>query len=1017
MTPSSFSPLVDLKNELLKAQIILHSDLTTRLLYSTDASIYQIEPLGVVFPRSLDELAASVELAASYHIPVLARGSGTSLAGQAIGEALILDCSRYLNHIIEINPETHTAKVEPGVILSSLNNATGKYNLQFGPDHSSAERATIGGSLANNATGAHSILYGMAADHLQDADVVLADGSLATFKAIPLEEATRRAGNDGYPSRGSQTRTIESNIYRTALHIRENIQDEIRSRWPHTWRRASGYNLNYLLPWSPSKPQQWNKGGNFKTDLPYPPIPIGYLNLAPLLAGSEGTLGIIQRATLNLVPLPKFTILGLLPFPSLVEACSAIPGLLVHNPSAIELIPQSIIHLAHSVPAYATRLGFLDQLGIEAQIILVIEFSGEDIGQLHSQVKSLGEDILIATTPAEQQQVWDVRKVGLGILASRPGDHKTTAFIEDMSVPVEYLGEFVQEIERILDAYGVTGEIYGHASVGCLHIRPILNLKDARDVSALRSIAQEAVSLVVRLGGSVSGEHGDGLARSEWLSQMFGSEIVRAFYELKQAADPDGIMNPGKIVASPPMDTNLRYGGNYNSHEWETVFNLSSYGGLSGAVEQCNGAGVCRKLDGFMCPSYQVTFDELHSTRGRANLLRSLLSGRFPSDQMAEETVYRALDLCLACKGCKAECPSAVDLAKLKYEYTQHYYSNRRRPIRDYLFGYIGTLARFGHPFAHLLNPVTTSSLTRRLSERFLGLSPKRSFPELSTKSFGQLSRSRNGQRYRRSSQSYAPANNEFSCLILSDAFTEYFYPEIGLAALKVLDAVGIQYRIIPVLGAGRTLISKGFLKEAKRHAVKLLYEIDQLDPEESLPVIGLEPSEIYTLQDEYPDLFPDDHRVQSLTRRARMIYEYLIRPGINGHIPIDLIPNIGPSQPDKIYLHGHCYQKAQSPDPDGFPTGVSAAITMLESVGYQVVALESGCCGMAGAFGYESEHYDISMRVGELSLLPDIRRAMSQEGEDHLIATPGYSCRTQIMDGTGYHAHHPITLISDILT
>ena len=738
MSSSSSTPLTELKYKLQKAQIDVRFDLATRLLYSTDASIYQIEPLGVIFPRSLDELSASIEVAASYGIPVLARGSGTSLAGQAIGEALILDCSRFLNRIIEVNPETHSATVEPGVILTSLNRAAAQYNLQFGPDPSSAERATLGGSLANNATGAHSILYGMAADHLTAAEVVLADGSLTTFEAVPLEYVKRRV-KDATDSFESQADTLESNIYRIALHIHEHLQDTIRSHWPRTWRRASGYNINYLLPWSPNLPKFWGMHSEFDPGLPYPPIPSGHLNLAPLIAGSEGTLGVIRRATLNLVHLPEFTALGVLAYNSLADACDAIPGILERGPSAVELVPQSIIRLARSVPAYAARLSFLNQVGEDPPALLVIEFAGKDLDHLVGQLKSIRQDVLIATEPAEQRQVWDIRKVGLGILASRPGDHKTTAFIEDMSVPVEYLGEFLREMERIFKDCGVSGEVYGHASVGCLHMRPILNMKSAKDVNALRNIAQEAVSLVIRMGGSVSGEHGDGLARSEWLSQMFGSEIMKVFHELKKAADPEGILNPGKIIDPPPMDLNLRYGVEYASLEWDTSMDFSHYGGFSGAVEQCNGAGVCRKLDGFMCPSFQATHDEMHSTRGRANLLRFLLSGRFPAGFMAEETVREALDLCLACKGCKTECPTAVDIALLKFEFTHRYYSKHLRRIRDYIFGCMTAKARIGHPFGLFINPLIKSSLARKFGERFLGLSSERVLPVLSEQSLEQL--------------------------------------------------------------------------------------------------------------------------------------------------------------------------------------------------------------------------------------------------------------------------------------
>lgn len=1017
MPLSSAFPLTDLIQELQKAQIDVRTDAASRLLYSTDASIYQIEPLGVVFPQSLDDINASVELAAMYGIPVIARGTGSSLAGQAIGQGLILDCSRHLNRIYEINHETQSATLEPGVILNTLNHAATTFNLQFGPDPSSADRATLGGILANNATGAHSISYGMAADHILAVEVVLADGSMAKIETVTEEEAIRRAGNNDPEFPGIDSRSIESRLYHAALHIRNNYQDAIRTHWPRTWRRASGYNLNYLLPWSPSAPSRWGRDGNQISERIYPPILQGHLNLAPLIVGSEGTLAVIRRATVNLVSLPMHTALGVLAYPSLAEACDAIPGLLERDPSAIELIPLSMIRLARSVPAYANHLTFLDQLGLQPSALLVVEIEGEDPSHLASQLKSLGRDVLIAVTPTEQRQVWDIRKVGLGILASRPGALKSTAFIEDMSVPVQRLGQFVRELERIFEAHNISGDMYGHASVGCLHVRPILNLRQEQDVYTFRSVAQEAVSLVIRLGGSISGEHGDGLSRSEWLSQMFGSEIMTAFRALKSAADPNGILNPGKIIDPPPMDTNLRHFIDKTAQAWDTTLDFSQYGGLFGTILQCNGEGLCRKFDGFMCPSFQTTLDEMHSTRGRANLLRGMLSGRFQSDKSAEAAVYQALDLCLACKGCKTECPSTVDIAKLKYEFTDHYYSHNRRRVRDYLFGYIGSMARIGHPVAPIINAIFRSSLASKLSERFFGLSSKRVFPVLTSTSMAQRLYSDGYQEY--AYVDMFPKSDDFTseCLFLSDPFTELFYPNLGQAALFVLASAGVRARVLPVLGTGRTLISKGFLRAAKRHVAKLLDTIDQYDPYGHLPVVGLEPSEIYTLRDEYHDLLPTDPRVNALSDRAWMIDEFLIRPGVNDHPPINYLAKGDEKNAQVVHLHGHCYQKAQPPHSDGYPTGVHATVAMLEALGYRVSVIDSGCCGMAGAFGYEAEHYELSMQVGELALFPAIRAVSNNESNDWLIAASGFSCQSQIVDGTGEIAQHPITLVCAVLT
>lgn len=999
MPDPSQNPLDEILLDFTKERIEYKVDLSTRLLYSTDASIYQIEPLGVVFPKSADELTAAVALAARYAIPVLARGSGSSLAGQAIGTALILDCSRYLNRILDIDQEEMTATVEPGVILNSLNRQAGKYQLQFGPDPASAERASLGGSIANNATGAHSIVYGMAADHILSSETILGDGSLATFKEVDLVEATRRAD--------SQT-GIEGALYRTCLEIREEFAGAIQNSWPRTWRRASGYSLNYLLPWSPSAPPEWY------ADLPYPPMKPGTLNLSTLLAGSEGTLGVIRKATLRLVPLPRFTVLGVLSFNSLVEACDATPTILEQKPSAIELIPQSIIRLARSVPAYAPQLGFVDQLSPEGDppALLVIEFSGDDPRKLKEKAQALhgfGEShpVLLAETAPEQKRVWGIRKMGLGILASRPGDIKSISMIEDIAVPVEKLGEFVRGMEQIFAEYATEGDFYAHASAGCLHIRPLLNIKTAEGVKAMRLIATQAVDLAVKLQGAVSGEHGIGIARAEWLPKMYGEQVMHAFRLVKQAADPKGILNPGKILDAPPMDTHLRYGAGYKPTAWQTGLDFSQQGGLVGAIELCNGAGVCRKSEGVMCPSFQATQDEMHSTRGRANLLRAMLSGMFPDSSQGEKTVYEAIDLCLACKGCKAECPSAVDMAKLRYEFLHHYYTHHRHRLRDTLFGRIDFFARLGYMFRPIANPILKWQLTHQIAERWMGISAKRTLPVIRSRSLSELVKA---DRSLTNGTAHAVRNDRL-VLFLSDAFTEYFYPETGLAALRVIRAAGYTPVLLPILGAGRTLISKGFIDQARQRAQHLLKAIERSDPQLTAPVVGVEPSEILSLRDEYRDLLPDDRRIAYLAERAFMIDEFLIRPGVDGKKRVRTL-NLAPdAKAQKVILHGHCYQKAQPPAADGYATGVGATVEMLKAAGFQVEVVDSGCCGMAGAFGYESEHYETSMKVGELGLLPALRQARAKD-ENVVVAASGVSCQAQIEDGVGDAPHHPISLV-----
>ena len=849
----------------------IKTDPVTRVLYSTDASIQKIDPLGVVFPRNIDELIPIVEICNRFDIPVIARGSGSGLAGQAIGAGLIIDCSRYTNRLVSVNPEERTAIIEPGLILDDLNRGVKKYGLQFGPDPASSERATLGGCIGNNAAGAHSILYGMTADHIHSADVVLADGSVCVFMPVTIDSAHQISEKAINP----RILPIESEIYRTALKIRTDYVDDIKQSWPLTWRRSSGYNLNYLLPWSPTLPPQWNS-----SQLPYPPVQPDTLNLAPLLAGAEGTLGIIRTATLRLVPLRKFSVLAVINFTSIIDACDSVLKILELSPSAIELIPQSLIHLARSVPAYANQLSFVKG---DPAAILVVEFSGDDAGYLADRIKKIinlsnwVDRPYIADSAIQQKQVWEVRKVGLGILYSRLGDFKPISFIEDLSVPIERLGEFIQELEIILNSFGTKADYYGHASAGCLHIRPLLNIKTPQGKVELRSIAQAAVDLTIRLGGAVSGEHGDGITRGEWIERAYGAKVVQALRSLKYAADPTGIMNPGKIVDTPKMDSSLRYDDTYHPVGWTPVMAFSAKtpdpNRLIEAIEQCNGAGVCRKSNGVMCPSFQATKDEMFSTRGRANLLRALVSNGFNNTVIATQAVRDSLDICLACKGCKAECPSAVDMAKLKYEFYQHYYDlpGHRHPIRDYVFGYIPQIAKFSHPVAFLGNIFLSAPFFAGLRQQLLGLSKERTLPKLSRISF------------RTRAKSLSTIAGKPDCLLLSDAFNEYFFPNTSMDAYKVLLAMGARVKILSTLGAGRTLISKGFLSQARQHAQELMDEIDKIDPEGQLPVVGLEPSEIYTLKDEFIDFFPNAPRVEALAQRAYMIDEYLIRPGNDG--------------------------------------------------------------------------------------------------------------------------------------
>ncbi|MDD2921506.1 MAG: FAD-linked oxidase C-terminal domain-containing protein [Anaerolineales bacterium] len=944
----------------------LRFDSASRVLYSTDASMYQIEPLGVAIPKTQDDLHAAVELAAKYKIPILPRGAGSSLGGQAIGEALILDCSRHLDSIIEIDSASQTATVEPGVVLAALNSAAAKFGLMFGPDPASAERATMGGVIGNNATGAHSILYGMTADHLISADVILSDGSLTTWG-----EANSEFRNAA--------------IISAATNIREKYAEAIKQNFPKSWRNSAGYRINYLLPWSPSAPPQWANPENRRSvyDKTFDLQPSTF-NLAPLLAGSEGTLAIIRRAKVNLVRKPKYTILGVLAYESIAASCDDVPRLLEFNPSAIELIPQLIIRLARGVSTYAREMSWM--VGDPAAL-LVVEFSGDDPQKIKEQVQKIGDILVVAESREDQARVWNIRKMGLGILDSRPQSARPAAFIEDCAVPVENLGEFVREVEKILNAHHVEGGIYAHASGGCLHIRPILDLLQGEGVRALRSIGEQVFALTTRLGGSMSSEHGDGIVAGEWIEKTYGAEIAEAMRALKRAADPDNILNPHKMLDAPPMDTHLRYGENYRAQAWKPALHFDHARGFAGAIEQCNGQGVCRKTTGVMCPSFQATREEGNSTRGRANLLRSLITNR----RLPITDVFHALDLCLACKGCASECPSGVDMPKLKYEFMNEYFKTHRRPLRDYLFGYFHVVSKYLSPAAPLANAFMQTNWSRKIIARAAGITEKRPFPVYS-KQAG------------RHTHKLANAKN---IVFLSDVFSRYLEPEVEQAAFDILRAAGYNVEVLPIVGAGTSLLSKGFIRAARAHAKKILDAIKLRDAESNLSVVGCEPPEVYCLKHEYAALIPERRaEIESLGRRVWLMDEFILR---NVELEKLISRNV---EKEKIIFHPHCHQRAEGLADDGLPSGTSATVAMLRACGFNVEVMDTGCCGMAGAFGYDAEHYDLSMQVGELKLFPKLREADATTK----VVSSGSACRLQIKHGAQKTAEHPLVLIAKML-
>lgn len=951
-------------------------DPLSRALYSTDASNHQIRPLGVVIPEVEEDLFAIVERAAELETPLIPRGGGTGLAGQTLGRAVIVDVSKHLNQIHHIDAEAGEAWVDPGVVCAALNRAAGKVGLQYGPDPASADRATVGGMLGNNATGAHSIRYGMSSDNVVSLDVVLSDGSAATFGARPETEALRMA----------EQADLEGRIYQAAFEIRQAYAQTIQARWPHTWRRASGYGLNYLTGFSPSEPPAW-----YAAPESYP-LADGF-NLAPVLCGSEGTLAMTRRARLRLVPKPKHTLLAVLTFDSVAQATERTPGILEAEPSAVELLPHTLMARARSVPGYARHLTFVDEI---PEALLVVEFSGDDPQALVSAAKALGPGARLLSTPEAQNDLWTVRKAGLGLLMSVPGDMKPITFIEDVAVPVENLTSYVREVDGILAAHDTYAEWYAHASAGCLHLRPMINLKTAEGVDKMRSIADAVGDLVIKMQGAMSGEHGDGFSHTEFNERLFGPELTQAFRQLKLAFDPQRRFNPAKVVLfdddeAPALHHSLRYGPSYKTIELRSQFAHRREGSLAGAVEACTGLGVCRKDDGVMCPSYQATRDELHLTRGRANALRAAMSGGLPADALTGRQMYQVFDLCLECKGCKAECPTAVDMARIKAEFLAMYQAEHGVSLRSRLFGQIHAVSELVAPIAGLANWVGGWGVSRWVLEKTVGISRRRRLPPFVRRGFTGRFQA-------------APASSQGQqVLLFVDTYSEHNYPGIAEAAVRVLRAAGCRVLVERQQACcGRPMISKGLLQEA---AALARHNLEVLAPyaEQGIPIVGLEPSCVSAIKDEYLEFFPDDPRAKALAEGTHMIEAYLTQKGSDGARPVDWLTFR--RDVSGVDVHVHCHAKALF--------GSQATVEMLKASGSEVTEISSGCCGMAGSFGYEAEHYDLSMQVGGLKLFPAVEAAVA---EGRTVLAHGMSCRTQIHDGTGVTAIHPIQWLAGAL-
>ncbi len=969
--PGPFSTEQRARKAALETASVLEAELTariqgevrfddvSRMLYATDASNYEIEPIGVVIPRTGDDVTAAIEIAVSHGVPILPRGGGSSLAGQTVGAALVIDMSKYLNRVLSFHPETRSVTVEPGINLDMLNRQVKAHGLMFGPDPSSSNRATIGGVIGNNSAGAHSILYGMTSEHLSNVRVQLADGGRVDLGPGTVADFTKRAGTDDAYGR----------LLKKLLAFREERHNVIAAGFPPHWRRATGYSLDQFLK------------------------PDDAFNPARLIASSEGTLATVLSATMSLVDIPPKTGLVLLQFDDLIEAMEATSAILETEPSAIELMDRMLINLTRQQPLYSTQIAFID--GDPAGILAVEYYGRDDIGlqrkcdhltqHLRQRNVRLSSDPQVLLDPKRQANVWSVRKAGLGLLMSVRGDAKPIPVIEDVSVPVAHLPAFVAAVQEMVAKHNTTAAYYAHASAGCLHIRPLINLKEIAGIEAMEEMAHAAAELAHRFGGVMSGEHGDGLQRSELNEVIFGKELYAAMREFKGLFDPHGLMNPGKVVNAPSMTENLRYGPKYRPVQIKTKLDFSAEGGFIGAVEMCNGAAVCRKLQaGTMCPSYMATKDENDTTRGRANALRNALAGDIlkPSD-FANKKTYDTLDLCLSCKACKTECPSSVDMAKIKTEFLAHYYEKHGTPLRARMMGHIHTISKIAAPIAPLANLALRTPLGKP-GMALMGVHRERKLSPFVRNTFVHR-----WHRYRRHTP--VPAVTRGKVVYFHDTFATYNYPRIGLAAVKLLEAAGYEVIVEERRACcGRPMLSKGLIDAARKSARR---NVSLLAPyaKQGIPVIGTEPSCILTLRDEYKDLLPGDPDVDVLGKNSYMIDEFLAKLEAAGDLGIIWKESTGP----EVFFHGHCHQKAL--------IGVGPSMAIMDAAGCRPTESGAGCCGMAGSFGYEAEHYDVSQKIGEERLFP----AIEETSMDIQISVAGVSCRQQIEHFTERSTRH----------
>ena len=932
-------------------------DAGSRALYATDGSNYRQPPIGVVIPRTVEDVIAAVTICRAHDAPIFGRGGGTSLAGQCCNAGVCFDFSKYLNRVLAIDPERRLARVQPGTILDDLRHAAERYGLTFGPDPSTHTHCTLGGMIGNNSCGVHSVMaqfYGpgpRTSDSVEALDVLTYDGTRMTIDASLGTEPQRWPA---LPARGED-------IVRRLLALAQMHEDTIRRGMPDIPRRVSGYNLTALLP----------ENG---------------FNVAHALVGTESTCVLVLEATVRLIPNPKARSLLVLGYPSIYEAADHIPEIMRHRPIGCEGMDDQLVRDIEAVGYASDVVGVLP----EGRGFLLIEFGGDDKqdadARAHEVMAVLGGRTQAPTMklfddPAEEHKVWKVREAGLGATAHVDRERPTWEGWEDSAVPPARMGEYLRAFRALLDKHQLQGDLYGHFGQGCLHTRINFDLQTADGVRGYRAFVEEAADLVVRMGGSLSGEHGDGQSRGELLPKMYGPVLMQAFHEFKQIWDPSGKMNPGKIIDAYPLDSNLRLGTHYSPPPLHTHFHYrNESGGFAKATLRCVGVGECRRLEGgTMCPSFKVTREEKHSTRGRARLLFEMLEGDpLPGGWQSAE-VKDALDLCLSCKGCKGDCPVSVDMATYKAEFLAHYYAEHRRPITAYAFGLIHYWARLASSMPKAVNVVTQTPGLRTIAKLLAGMPQQRPIPAFApftfTEWFSVQPPERRADRPR--------------VILWPDTFNNHFHPETAMAAVRVLQRAGhhVDVPMRPVC-CGRPLFDYGMLDRARAWLRDIL-DAFAPDIEAGVPVVVLEPSCAAVFRDELPELFPDVQNARRLAQQTYVLSEYLEKIGAEY-----------PKLHRRALVHGHCHHKAVMK--------MDAETAVLTGLGLDYKLLDSGCCGLAGSFGFERDHYDISMQVGELVLLPAVRQAP----RDTLIVADGFSCRTQIAQTTGRQALH----LADVL-